>query len=85
MLPNMTLLEISLHTEPLFLFANGFAPLIDYYVVKGNILRREKKMRYALAQPNVPNVNNPATENPSPEVGISSARIQGNPQKWLNI
>jgi len=63
------------------LFANGFAPLIDYYVVKGNILRREKKMRYALAQPNVPNVNNPATENPSPEVGISSARIQGNPQK----
>ena len=25
------------------LFANGFAPLIDYYVVKANILRRQTK------------------------------------------
>ena len=25
------------------LFANGFAPLIDYYVVKANILRRQNR------------------------------------------
>ena len=63
------------------LFANGFAPLIDYYVVKANIVRREKKNKLVLAHSSNPKFNKPAVDTAAPEVGISSARIQGKTPK----